>query len=556
MNLFRRLKRMNHPEELMLDLDTYKFVSINQFCNNLNKEQLFYILNICDKYYHNAGKPLISDEEYDEMKDHYESRFEKIDDVGFKGKRDDVKLPYYMGSMNKIKIKDTNQLKSWTQKYKGPYQISDKLDGISAMFVKNKLYTRGNGTVGKNISNILDKLKYTLAPSSYSIRGELVISKQDFNDLVDKKILGFCKNPRNTVAGTINSLSPDERILKTIQFVPFEIVHPRITQSQEETILRNLFKNIVNFTIFHTISSTTSLDLYLLERKRLSNFDIDGIVCKDLSSIHEIPTDSNPKYAFAFKSTDQTFQTTVTSVEWNISKDLLLKPIIHFRPIVINGINISKCTGFNGKYIIENNIGPGALIEIARSGDVIPTIKNILEPSSQPMLPSFDHEFAPGSVDLIVTDSSDEVQSLIDLKRLQFFISKLKLSGVKDNTIKLLYENGAVRTIKDFFGLTEQKLKGINGFGDKKISTLITQIRDKKITMNILDLMEASNAFGRGFSKKKIKTFYDEFPNCLNVKPTMQDLERLKGFGNKSKTQMLTCLENFISFLSENDIQI
>ena len=64
-----------------------------------------------------------------------------------------------MWSMDKIKP-DTNALNKWKLKYNGPYVCSCKLDGVSGLFVgPDKLYTRGNGKVGQDISHLIPYLK-------------------------------------------------------------------------------------------------------------------------------------------------------------------------------------------------------------------------------------------------------------------------------------------------------------------------------------------------------------------------------------------------------------
>ena len=49
---------------------------------------------------------------------------------------------------------------------------------------KHKLYTRGNGTIGTDITNLLDiiniKLSSSITSTPYAIRGELIISKTKF----------------------------------------------------------------------------------------------------------------------------------------------------------------------------------------------------------------------------------------------------------------------------------------------------------------------------------------------------------------------------------------
>ena len=80
--------------------------------------------------------------------------------------------------------------------------------------------------------------------------------------------------------------------------------------------------------------------------------------------VYSRPTSGNPKYALAFKMVldDQKGETTVTCVEWNVSKHGLLKPVVNLSPIKIAGTTIRRATGYNAKWIVENNIGPGAKV--------------------------------------------------------------------------------------------------------------------------------------------------------------------------------------------------
>ena len=108
------------------------------------------------------GEPIISDTIYDIMYDILKQRdpdniiFKKIGYIDT-AEKNKVKLPYYMGSMDKIK--DLNGIKLWSKKYQGPYVISGKLDGASAILQKKngvlKLYSRGNGNIGKDISHLI-----------------------------------------------------------------------------------------------------------------------------------------------------------------------------------------------------------------------------------------------------------------------------------------------------------------------------------------------------------------------------------------------------------------
>ena len=53
------------------------------------------------------------------------------------------------------KFKDEKSINRFITKYPGTKILSDKLDGVSALFYQDKLYTRGDGEYGTDISNYI-----------------------------------------------------------------------------------------------------------------------------------------------------------------------------------------------------------------------------------------------------------------------------------------------------------------------------------------------------------------------------------------------------------------
>ena len=140
----------------------------------------------------------MSDNEYDIIKEYMEVKYptnEVLTNIGANVTKNKVELPYKMASMDKIKP-DTNALATWRQKYKGPYVLSCKLDGVSGLYTTEggvpKLYTRGNGTIGQDVSHLLSVLKLPLEPNSV-VRGELIMPRVVFEEKYKSKFA----NPRN-----------------------------------------------------------------------------------------------------------------------------------------------------------------------------------------------------------------------------------------------------------------------------------------------------------------------------------------------------------------------
>jgi len=154
---------------------------------NLKENQLVDMIKDSSHAYYNTNHPFMTDNEYDIVKEYMERKYPKndvIDQVGAPVIKNKVKLPFNMPSMDKIKP-DSGALANWTKKYTGPYVLSCKLDGVSGMYVSgttdSKLYTRGDGFVGQDISYLLKKMNLPNVPNLV-VRGEFIIPKKVFDE--------------------------------------------------------------------------------------------------------------------------------------------------------------------------------------------------------------------------------------------------------------------------------------------------------------------------------------------------------------------------------------
>ena len=137
------------------------------FLKTLSEKDIENMIKIADDHYYGKNKPLLQDETYDVLRYWAEEKYPKNEIIqkGHEGIQvgDDkkVQLPYYMPSMDKIKP-DTKALSNWQIKYTGPYVLSCKLDGVSGLYStegdESKLYTRGNGKIGQDVSHLIPYL--------------------------------------------------------------------------------------------------------------------------------------------------------------------------------------------------------------------------------------------------------------------------------------------------------------------------------------------------------------------------------------------------------------
>jgi DNA 3'-phosphatase len=556
----------------------YKIADINNdpigFIKKNKKKDIIDLLIKADDAFFNGNGSLIKDDIYDIIKDYVKNKYPK--DKYFKRIGADVKnkvlLPYYMGSQNKIKDNE-DELTKYKAKYLGPYVISDKLDGVSCLIVytKNsiKIYTRGNGTEGQDITHLLDYVngipKLTgefievngLKNKELAVRGELIISKANWDLLGTMGIQGA--NARNTVSGAINSDILNKDILSKIDFVTYTLINPKISNGLP-ILLDKGFK-VVNYKVLQTFDLTSLSNLLKLHREK-GEYVIDGIVIEDISKYYEIVKGKNPEHSFAFKSihTLEQVEVIVTKVEWNVSKDMYMKPIVMFNEIDLDGVKIKQATGFNAAYIQKNIVGPGSRIIIIRSGNVIPHIQNVLTPSangtpSMPGIEGIDYKWNDTHVDIMMLNKDGIKNRDYDIKNIIYFMKTANIENMGPGNISKIYDAG-FDDIKKIVNISKEDLLQINGFKEKTAENIINALSVLK-DIDCLILMDASNIMGRGFSYKKLKLITDSFPSILKhdkknreltFKITVNDLLNVDGIAEISAKLFLNNLSKFYEF--------
>lgn len=517
------------------------------------------LLDVASDAYYNTSTPLVADDLFDMIKDTLAKRDPtnpSLKRVGAPARGDKVALPYWMGSMDKIRD-DPKQLAKWQSKYEGRYVVSDKLDGNSAMIVNGsdgvlRMYSRGDGEMGQDITHLLSAIRgiptKTSIPASMAVRGELIISRENW-----QRIRHLGANARNVVAGTMNAKHPNPEITSVIDFVAYEMVKPKSLPPSGS--LESL-ESIGFFVTYHEVITpanltTDKLSEILIRRRRDSPYECDGIVVEH-DAIHKTIKGKNPAHAFAFKSilTHDEAEVIVQQVEWNVSKDGYMKPTVIFDPVTIEGAQIRRATGFNAAFIEKNIIGPGSRIVIIRSGDVIPHIIKVLSSSTsgKPSMPTDKYVWSDTHVDIMIDGSapSDEME----LKRMEHFVSTLDIKNVAGGTLKRLYDAG-FNTIPKLMAITTRDVLQIEGFKEASAQRIVEGFQKAK-SSHCADLMVASNVFGRGLGKKKIALFIDAVPSILEgTTPTLEQLTSIKGLGPTTAQSFLESLPPFFKFMKD-----
>ena len=520
----------------------------------LKEQQLSDIILLSNNQYYNQ-EPIMTDNQYDIIKEYIDNKFPKnnvVHKIGAKVLKNKVKLPFVMASMDKIKP-DTNALTNWTTKYKGPYVLSCKLDGVSGLYTtigsEPKLYTRGDGFIGQDISYLIPHLQLP-ETKNIAIRGEFIIPKEVFM----KKYKNDNANPRNMVAGLINHKTINEAI-KNVHFVAYEVIQPQLTPSKQMELLQTLNVETVTYKIVKTLSNNLLSDL-LIEWRQTNKYEIDGIIVTN-DAIYP-RTSGNPLHSFAFKMvlSDQVAEAKVVDVIWTPSKDGYLKPRVRIEPIHLGGVTIEYATGFNASFIQQNKIGIGSIIEIIRSGDVIPYIKSVTVAADNPKMPQVPYKWNDTHIDVMLENALED--DTVKEKNITGFFRGIEVEGLSSGNINKLI-NAGYDSVSKIINMKVENFLEVDGFKEKMANKLYHGIKTKLDEATIVKLMAASNIFGRGFSEKKMELIMDELPDILisdeTIKQKVKAVSNIKGMATKTAEAFVSKINDFVNFLKECDLE-
>jgi DNA ligase (NAD+) len=547
---------INNPEQFLLNNDLDIIIDIYSYAS--------------DKYYNDES--ILSDKLFDQLKEYIELVDPKnpiLEEVGFRTKINKVKLPFFMGSMDKIKPDNSKALLNYINDYHKPYIYSDKLDGVSGLIYKKDnqlyLYKRGTGVEGSDISKLLDYINISdnITKSrlldvlnkldikdEIAIRGELVMKKEVF----DKKYSKLYENARNLVSGATINKKLNKELLKDIDFVAYELVSPWFDDmSKQFKFLEQLKLNVVHYDKIINDLDFNDLRTKLIDRKKNSLYEVDGIIISSNKIDNIRSKEKYPPYAFAFKDTElsEVREVKVLDVEWNVSKDGYIKPILILEPVFLNGVTISRVTANNAKFIVDNKIGKNTIIKLIRSGDVIPKIVGIVKHTTA-LLPDLKYKWNETKVDILIDEEHD--QQIIS--ELVFFFEKLKIKYVSEGTVKKLVDIGIDDIIK-VFDITKKQLLEAEGIEEKSAEKIYNNIKEAIDNLTILELMVASNSFGHGIGERKIIKVLEKHPDILNLYEKLDENElidiliNLESFDEITATNFVKGLDKFIDIFNE-----
>jgi len=501
----------------------------------INKEYLDKIKQLIkyNKSYYDKSNPLISDHQYDDLKNeilNLEKKYKFLTHkdspskiVGYKPSKNFKKIRHKVPMLSLSNAFDENDLINFEKRiinfldqsndFKIEYSAEPKIDGISAsLFYKDgELITglsRGDGKEGeditqnlKTIKDIPKIIKSKNFPKEIDIRGEVFIKNSEFKNMSDK-----FANPRNAASGSLRQKNPKETEKIPLRFIAYTFGYEKNIQVKtQDDFLKNLsewgFKtNPLNKKI---VGIKNLLENYKnIENKRDElDFDIDGIVYKvnNFELQRRLGNVANaPRWAIAHKFSANSAISKILNIEIQIGRTGALTPVAKIKPINIGGVVVSNATLHNEDEINRKDIRIGDTAVIERAGDVIPHIVSIdlskREKNSEKFIfplkcPSCgsetikDYNLTTKKKDAVRRCSSEGYEcDKISIEKIKHFVSKeaFNIDGFGKKIVENFWNLKLVRLPQDIFNLDFSKIENKEGWGKKSVANLKYSINLRK----------------------------------------------------------------------------
>jgi NAD-dependent DNA ligase len=533
------------------------------------------ILNKANELYREGKDSGLTDEQYDELMEKASPEFQAR--VGHKVERDMVSLPLTMGSMNKVKTGD--EIRHWMESkgMDGDLFVTPKFDGIAILVevnesgVPQRAFTRGDGVEGRDITGLLAGLglfKTESKISSWNPRASFLVGEAIMDTEVFKsKYSARYKNPRNMVAGLFNKITVADAISDTkIVFYGMYNIDGNPVASKGETV--NWLNVYVNNPYYgsYVPSRMVRLDGDIADPNahvdftsesllnQVENLECDGTVWeyenRDIClSLGKENNSMNPAFARAYKPKSKDAHTTmVTGVRWQVSKSGRLAPVVEIEPVDIGGVTISNIYGDNAKWITDNKVGEGAIVEIIRSGDVIPRITEVIKGSESSELPAVcpccETKLGESDTGVDIVCANSKCPDVLKSKMLHF-IKIMGIDHIGPAGVDSLFDLG-IQTCDALCNSNESIF--LKGFGHSIGYKAMESVYKSQAQVPLEKIMHATDHFtGLGSTKlKELKKF------VLAEEPFgVEDIVAIEGFSEISAGIFMEGLDKYKQTVAE-----
>ena len=430
-----------------------------------------------------------------------------------------VEHPTPMGSLEKVTTDE--QLEKWhadVVKRLGTddvrYVTEPKIDGLSinllyedGVFVRGA--TRGDGSRGEDVTVNLKTIKAIsmrmqledgeAPPAVLEVRGEVYLPLSGFNELNERLVAEGKKptpNPRNAAAGSLRQKDSSITAARPLAIwihglgrregLPAEGHWDSLRWLREHGFRTNPYAEL------HQSIESVAKACRDWEKRRIElDYEIDGLVVKvdsfvqqdRLGALHQ-----RPRWARAYKWAPMTAVTRLSKILIRVGRTGALNPWAMMEPVEVGGVTVSRATLHNEEDINRKQIREGDDVIVQRAGDVIPQIVGPAGPHRKGTKQFRMPKKCPLCGTEIVKPEGEVMHRCPNRacpsRGLETLISWVEgpadIDGVGEQTVRLLWEKGLVRSLPDLYRLTKEQLLELEGFAEISASAAIDAIQASK----------------------------------------------------------------------------
>ena len=497
--------------------------------NDINNrmEELIKILNDANYNYYILDNPTITDQEFDKYLRELQELEMEYPDL----KREDSPTVRVGGDVISSFDKVTHEIpmlsigdvfneeevitfdeKIKKEGYNPEYVCELKIDGLSVSlhYEKGKLVraaTRGNGTIGDDITNNVKTIKTVPLTINKDIdievRGEIYMSKNTLKKLNEerkKEGLPLLQNCRNAASGSIKLLDSKMVARRNLECFIYHLPNPLDygikTHNEALNFMKELgFRTNPNNRLVNNINEVMD---YIHEKgKERSSlaYDIDGVVVKvnDINMQQKLGfTSKYPKWCVAYKFPAEVCYTKLIDIIFTVGRTGQITPNAVLEPVIVAGSTIRRATLHNEDNIVNKDIRVGDTVAIYKAGDVIPAVLDSLKErrnGSEPIFTMIDKCPICGSKIMRKEEEADYFCPNLEcparkVEKLIHYASReaMNIEGLGDRVLEDLYNYHYVSDIPDIYELESHRkeLLELEGYGNKKVDNLFASINNSK----------------------------------------------------------------------------
>lgn len=548
------------------------------------------LLRFHEYRYYVLSDPLIADQEYDRLYKELEKI--ELENPGLvtadsptqrvaKGlTKEFISVPHLVPMLSLENSYDSDDLLDWDRKAREmagtdsiEYCIEPKFDGasISLVYEDDHLVrgvTRGDGVMGDDITTNIRQIRSVplSAPlakygiQSIEIRGEVMMTKDAFkkyNESLALQNLAPLANPRNAAAGSLRIKDPGEVKRRQLEAFLYHVSYYTALKGKDTTddleshsgsleLLTKLgFRvPVKEKKVVRGIQAVIDHCAEYESKRDELPYEIDGMVIKvnstDLQDRLGMTT-HHPRWAIAFKFKARQATSVLRSVEYQVGRTGSITPVAKIDPVPIGGITVRSISLFNEDVIREKDLMIGDTVLVERAGDVIPYIvKPLAELRKGVETKIVFPDKCPACGTELIRPVDEAVWRCDNIncpaqvvEHIIHFTSRdaMDIRGFGEANVRKFYEYGWLKNVPGIYKLPFDKIRQLEGFGEKSITNLEAAIeKSKEQSLNRLVF-----ALGiRYVGETTAKTLANAVSHLLDIATySIEDLLQLEDIGPK-----------------------